>query len=62
MKTKNCGNCAGFVKVKNLYGGNGGICEYLDCRTDTDCGHDCDDWKGIKYQRVRKNDIKDLTL
>ncbi len=61
MKTKNCGSCRNFTKWTNDKFG-GGLCEFLDARTKTDHGHDCEDWKAKKYERIRKIKLKDLTL
>ena len=61
MKTKNCGNCINFTRIKSMKCG-GGICDPFDWRTSTDSGHKCPHWKALKYQRPRKIDIKDLTL
>ena len=48
---KNCGSCAYFLKWKNDKFG-GGLCDFFDARTKSDCGHKCDQWKGIKYNKV----------
>ena len=50
MKSKSCGNCDYFTKYRNdIY--SGGICDFYDKRTNTDCGKKCESWKGIKYNR-----------
>lgn len=48
-----CGSCAFFQKAKQMQN-NSGLCEYYDCRTNTGSGHGCEEWKGIKYRRVRR--------
>lgn len=45
-----CGSCQHFVKWKNDRLG-GGLCEENDSRTKSDHGHNCKEWKGIKYAR-----------
>ena len=60
MKSKSCGNCGYFTKFKTLEG-SGGLCEFFDARTNTDCGHLCEYWTGIKYKRTAKHNRKDLT-
>ena len=43
--SKSCGACNGFVKLKNdKY--SGGLCNYLDHRTNADAGHNCISYKG----------------
>jgi hypothetical protein len=48
---KSCGSCSGFVKLKNdKY--SGGLCGYLDHRTNTDSGSNCVSYAGKKYNRL----------
>jgi hypothetical protein len=61
MKTKNCGSCINFFKLRNDKFG-GGLCEALDARTKSDHGHNCKDWSAKKYIRPKKIKIQDLTL
>jgi len=53
MKSKSCGNCYFFQKWKND-NWNSGVCEFEDCRTNTDCGKACPEWKGIKYDKKKR--------
>ena len=53
MISKSCGNCAEFQKWKNDKW-NSGLCNYHDGRTNTDCGKQCEEWKGIKYKRNKE--------
>ena len=47
---KDCGNCEYFIKWTNdKYGG--GLCDALDARTKSDCGHKCMHFKRRKYNR-----------
>ena len=57
MTSKSCGSCTYFFKWKNDSIG-GGLCEKLDARTKSDYGHDCKHWKGIKYKRKGKHNVK----
>lgn len=47
---KSCGSCQYFIKFKNDRF-SGGLCEFLDCRTNTDHGRKCKYHKRIPYQR-----------
>lgn len=58
MVSKSCGSCIYFLKWKNDSIG-GGLCEYDDARVKTDYGHSCKHWKGIKYKRKGKHNVKD---
>ena len=48
--SKTCGACHYFTKWKKDKIG-GGLCEFCDCRTKTDLGHGCKDFKGKRYKR-----------
>lgn len=52
-----CGSCQYFLKLKNDRF-SGGLCDYLDRRTDTDRGRGCKFWKGIPYDRKKSRDIE----
>lgn len=46
-----CGGCKHFLKIKNL-AGNSGLCVLFDRRTDTDRGHNCQQFKRVKFHRA----------
>ncbi|BDU72331.1 hypothetical protein [Mesoterricola silvestris] len=49
--SQDCGGCRHFLKVRGNWG-NSGLCEFQDRRTDEDCGHNCPDFKPIKFDRL----------
>jgi len=51
---KNCGSCTWFRKLRSL-GEVWALCEFDDARTKSDNGHNCKNWKGIKYERNKVN-------
>lgn len=51
--SKSCGSCQYYTKMKDF-----SLCEFFDCRTTPDYGHNCKDYKALRYDRVdqkRKN-------
>jgi len=58
-KTKNCGNCRFFTKLKNERFIRG-LCEKLDYSTTSDSSHNCKHWKPIKYKRINNKDSINL--
>jgi hypothetical protein len=55
-----CGGCANFTKMKTLEGASG-LCEWEDCRTSTDRGHQCPAFRPMKFERrADAADIKRL--
>ncbi len=58
-RNKSCGSCGDFLKVKHMQD-NSGICHWYDSRINTDDGHDCKHWIGIKYQRPIKSKTREL--
>jgi len=57
MKYKTCSSCRYFFKWKNDSIG-GGLCEKIDARTHADNHLDCKYWKGKRYERKGKHNVK----
>ena len=53
MNNKSCGGCCYFQKLKG-FNCNSGLCEWHDCRTDSDCGHNCEYYKSLRYNRNKE--------
>lgn len=53
MKNHSCGSCKHFLKIKHWRTriGGSGLCELFDARTKPDNGHNCKDFKRIKFHR-----------
>lgn len=47
---RSCGSCKWFTKLK-LSWGYGGLCELMDWLATSDSGHDCQQFKRIKFHR-----------
>ena len=55
MKTRTCGNCVYFTRVKDWGSGRNGLCDKFDynCHTDSTYAKKCKGYKALKYKRKR---------
>jgi hypothetical protein len=54
MKSRTCGNCKHFIRIKNWGSGRNGMCDKLDYNVHAD-GHfakGCEKYQSKKYQRL----------
>jgi hypothetical protein len=56
---RDCGRCRNFVKFKNDMI-SGGLCEFKDCRTSTDSGKNCQDFRPARYSREQLHGLAEL--
>lgn len=54
-----CGGCINFIKFRSDRGEVYAICEFLDCRTKSDYGHNCKHFSPLHQLKRIKWRLKD---
>ena len=55
MQPRRCGNCAFFIRLKDLGGSRNGLCDKFDynAHSDSTYAKSCKGYKAIKYKREK---------